>query len=62
MENLLPLLIEKKIIASKSAFRRLLQQKGVHLNQRLLNLEDLSLTIKAGDILKIGKKNFYRFD
>ncbi|WP_265456300.1 tyrosine--tRNA ligase [Enterococcus sp. HY326] len=62
LENLLPLLIEKKIIASKSAFRRLLQQKGVHLNQHLLELEDLSLTITSGDILKIGKKNFYRFD
>lgn len=62
LENLLPLLIEKKIIVSKSAFRCLLQQNGVHLNQRLLDLEDLSLTITAGDILKIGKKNFYRFD
>lgn len=61
LENLLPLLIANNAIASKSAFRRIVQQNGVQLNKEKISLEQLSTKIQKGDVLKIGKKKFYRF-
>ena len=52
-------LVEEGYTSSNSEFRRMIQQKGVQLNQE--EVMDLEQPIKAGDILKIGKKKFVKF-
>lgn len=49
-----------KVISSKSEARRLLQQGGVELDGKKIQDPQASLTLAAGSVLKIGKKNFFR--
>lgn len=58
LENLIPLLIQNGFVASGSEFRRLLAQGGVRVNMEKTG--SLDREIKAGDVLKIGKKKFLR--
>lgn len=57
----IPLLMKEGYVKSKSEFLRLLQQSGLQLNGKKLNLEDLEKEIELGSILKIGKKKFVQF-
>jgi tyrosyl-tRNA synthetase len=49
------------VIKSKGDYRRLIQQGGAQLNGEKLSANDLSKELVAGDVLKLGKKNFVKF-
>ena len=46
--------------SSKAAIRRLLQQGGVRLNDTKLSLSEERMSIKRGDILKVGKRQWFK--
>jgi tyrosyl-tRNA synthetase len=46
--------------SSKAAIRRLLQQGGVRLNDSKLSLSEEKMSIKEGDILKVGKRQWFK--
>lgn len=46
-------------VQSKSEARRLIAQKAIQINQEVI-LEDKEIIFSAGDVLKIGKKTFFR--
>jgi tyrosyl-tRNA synthetase len=46
--------------SSKAAIRRLLQQGGVRLNDNKLSQSEEKLSIKEGDILKVGKRQWFK--
>ena len=62
METLLdivPLLLENKMVASGSDFRRLIKQGGVTLNgDKILDID--CVLIEDENVLRIGKKKFVR--
>lgn len=51
-------LIEEGLVPSKKELIRLVNQKGIKLNNEAVL--DLDLKIKSGDVLKIGKKKFVK--
>lgn len=53
-------LIERKLVASGSEFRRLLSQGGVQKNG--VRVGDLEETIQDGDVLRVGKRRFVRLE
>ncbi|TSC57646.1 MAG: tyrosyl-tRNA synthetase [Candidatus Peregrinibacteria bacterium Greene0416_62] len=57
-ELLLDLLLREKLITSKSDGRRLLDQKGIHLNDKVVT--DVNAEVVEGTY-KIGKRKFVRF-
>ena len=59
--DIVPYLIENKIVASKSEFRRLAEQGGVSVNGVRVTKFDAPLAEKE-NILKIGKKQFICFE
>lgn len=61
LNDLIPQILEKGFIESRSAFVRLLKQEGVQCNGEKLSLIALDEPIRRGDVLKIGKKTFIRF-
>lgn len=61
MEAIIPQLIEKGFVKSKSEFIRLIRQNGVQLNKETLPEDDLDRVLMNGEVLKIGKKRFIRF-
>lgn len=61
LNDLIPQILEKGFIESRSAFVRLLKQEGVQCNGEKLSLKALDEPICRGDVLKIGKKTFIRF-
>lgn len=56
-ELLLGLLMREKLITSKSDGRRLLEQKGIHLNDKAVM--DVNAAAVPG-IYKVGKRKFVR--
>ncbi|MBN2851337.1 MAG: tyrosine--tRNA ligase [Clostridia bacterium] len=58
--QLIPLLIEKQYVKSRSDFLRLLDQGGIQINSVKLNRESAENIVITGDVLKIGKKRFIR--
>lgn len=59
--DIVPCLIENKLIASGSEFRRLVRQGGVQLNGAPAAEVDMVLS-KGSNVLKIGKKKFICFE
>lgn len=58
--DIVPLLLDRKLISSGSEFRRLVKQGGVRWNGKLI--EDGNMTLEEKEfVLKIGKKLFIRF-
>lgn len=53
------LLIQAKV-QSKSEARRLIEQGGVHLNDKVIQDPFAKLSLKSGDVLNIGKRKFFR--
>lgn len=56
----LPFLVKNGFTASSNEFRRLLTQGGISLNGK--KITSLDAPISSGDVLKIGKKKFVRFE
>jgi tyrosyl-tRNA synthetase len=46
--------------SSKAAIRRLLQQGGVRLNDSKLSLSEEKISLTSGDILKVGKRQWFK--
>lgn len=61
VQHIIPALIERQFVSSKSAFLRLIKQNGVQLNQEKLAIDDLERVLMDQDVLRIGKKKFLRF-
>ena len=51
-------LIEEGLVPSKKELIRLVNQKGIKINNEIVL--DLNVEIKSGDVLKIGKKKFVK--
>ena len=56
-ESLIDLLVRAKIVPSKSEARRLIEQKAVTMNEKLVEAFDLKA--EAG-ITKVGKRKFLK--
>ncbi len=56
--KLIDLLREQKLVASRSAAKRLLQQNGVRINRS--PIQDPNYRPANGDILQLGRRRFYR--
>lgn len=54
----IPFFIQAGFIKSSSEFRRLAAQGGVQVNQE--KLTDLNQVLYSGDVIKIGKKTFFK--
>lgn len=50
-------LVRATLISSKSDFRRLIDQKGIHLNNKVV--QDVNATVEEG-VVKVGKRRFGR--
>jgi len=61
VQAIIPQLIEKEFVKSKSEFIRLIRQNGVQLNKEKVNEDDLDTVLMNNDVLQIGKKRFIRF-
>lgn len=60
LQDIIPLLIEQQLIASRNEFLRLLKQGGVQLDKEKLSPEDLSRVLIDNQVLKLGKKRFIK--
>jgi tyrosyl-tRNA synthetase len=54
------LVVETKVMPSKSEAWRLVQQGGLKVNERAHTDPKEGLTLKAGDVVKVGKRHFFR--
>lgn len=61
IEAVIPQLIQKGFVKSKSEFIRLIRQDGVQLNKEKIIEGDLDRVLMNQDVLQIGKKRFMRF-
>lgn len=59
--DVIPKLIEMKLVKSKSEFMRLVNQGGVQLNGEKLASDNTNKVITCSDVIRIGKKRFIRF-
>lgn len=59
--DIIPALIAKNYIKSKSQFMRLIKQNGVSLNGEKITVDDTDQILMNGEVLQIGKKRFIRF-
>lgn len=58
--QLADLLVETKLVESKTEAKRLIEQGAVRLNQEKVTAE--SVDVKSGDILQAGKRRFIRIN
>ena len=56
--DLLSVLVESKLVSSKSEGRRILKQKGIKVNGKMVEAEDYLLV--ANSVLQKGKRNFIK--
>ncbi|MFS0674890.1 tyrosine--tRNA ligase [Ornithinibacillus sp. 179-J 7C1 HS] len=61
MEAIIPQLINKGLVKSKSEFLRLVRQNGVKLNKEKITEDDLGRILQNNEVLQVGKKRFLRF-
>lgn len=54
------LAVASGVVASKSEARRLVEQGGVELDEARLTDPKAAVTLRAGAVLKVGKKRFFR--
>jgi tyrosyl-tRNA synthetase len=58
--SIVDLLVSHANISSRSEARRLIDQGGVRVNDEVLDDVHSVLAVSEGDVLRIGKKRFYR--
>lgn len=59
--DIIPALIAKNYIKSKSEFMRLIKQNGVSLNGEKITVDDTDQILMNEEVLQIGKKRFIQF-
>lgn len=52
--------ISNSAIKSKSEFIRMIKQNGVKINNEKIDVDAMNLQLQNNDIIKIGKKNFFK--
>ncbi|HHU74558.1 MAG TPA: tyrosine--tRNA ligase [Clostridiales bacterium] len=60
LNDVIPQLVHRGFVQSKSEFIRLIQQDGVQINGEKINLDDLGQVLYNFDVIKIGKKKFVK--
>ena len=58
--KILDLLSLTKLFKSNGEIRRIIKGGGVSLNEEKVTDEQIEVSVKEGNLLKIGKKNFYK--
>lgn len=58
--NLVEMLVKKGILGSKSEVKRLIEQGGIRINEEKIPSFRELIKVKNGDVLRIGKKQFFR--
>lgn len=56
--NLIDILVEMGLASSRSEARRLISQKGIKVNEQVI--EDENLVLKIGDLVSKGKREFFK--
>lgn len=56
--DIIPMIVEQGVVKSNSELRRMFAQGGVKINGEIL--KDLEQVMICGDVLKVGKKGFYK--
>lgn len=59
-ENIVDLLVKSKLAESKSEAKRLIEQKGVSIDEQILNNPSLQVKVKNDMIIKVGKRKFVK--
>jgi tyrosyl-tRNA synthetase len=54
------LLVESKLVTSRSEAKRLIEQGGVRINDKKINDWQKNIVIKKDDIIQVGKRNFIK--
>lgn len=57
-KDLIELLMQTKLVPSKSQARRLVEQGGVRINDEKVTTWKKEIEIKAGDVVQVGKRKF----
>ncbi len=60
IQDIIPQLISKGFVKSKSEFIRLVKQNGVQINKEKISDDDLERVLMNEEVLQIGKKRFIR--
>lgn len=58
--DLVEMLVKKSILGSKSEVKRLIEQGGIRINEEKIPSFRELIKVKNGDVLRIGKKQFFR--
>ncbi len=58
--NIIDFLVDNKILPSKSEARRLIKQKGIEINGKVIENWRKEVELENGSIIKIGKRMFIR--
>ncbi|MCL4353703.1 tyrosine--tRNA ligase [Patescibacteria group bacterium] len=58
--NIIDLLIKTKLTTSKSEAKRLIEQNGVSLNNKLIDNPNVIVELKDEQLLKVGKRKYVR--
>ena len=59
-ENIIDLLVKSKFIESKSEAKRLIEQKGVSIDDQIVTDSGLQVAIKNDMIIRVGKRRFVK--
>ncbi len=62
IQDIITQLISMEIMKSKSEFYRMAKQGGVQINGEKISEEDLNQVLYNDDVVKIGKKKFYKIN
>lgn len=60
-KDLLEVMQAAKLVSTRSEARRLLEQKGVKLNDEVLVLGQ-EVEVRSGDVMQVGKRRYVKFD
>ncbi|MEA1909853.1 MAG: tyrosine--tRNA ligase [Patescibacteria group bacterium] len=58
--NIIDLLIETKLVDSKSEAKRMVEQKGVKIDQNLIEDLEQNIKIQPGMVVQVGKRKFIK--
>lgn len=59
-ENILDLLVQTKLVSSRSEAKRLVEQGGVEIDQSTITNQQSPINIKEGMIIRVGKRKFLK--
>jgi tyrosyl-tRNA synthetase len=58
--DIVNMLVELGVLPSKSEVKRLIEQGGLKLNEEKIKSFKEKVQVKSGDVLRVGKKQFYK--